>query len=529
MADALVAGGVEHAFTFPGGGSNLSVLDALQARRIRTVLTRGETGGALMASTVADISGRPGVLVVGLGPGLASAVNGVSHALLDRSPLLVIADRYSAADARTTGHQLLDQQAMLAPIAKACLEVDAASAHETTTRAIELALAPPRGPVLLEVPRDTAGLPSPTRLPAIRGRPAADVTANGDLAAAVAALADAQRPLILVGEEARRDVDPRAIVALAERLDAPVLATYKGKGVFPESHRLAAGIVTGAEIERPLLSEVDLLIAVGLDSVELLARPWPSTAAVLAVGRAAGADSYLKPRWALGGAIGSTLSGVRSQLGQLRSEWAADDASARASAMREPLRTVSAGLSAWRAVEVVQDVVGDALVTVDAGAHMFAVTWFWRSERPNRFHISNGLATMGFAVPAAIGAAIARPAEVVVAFTGDGGFTINAAELETAARAGARPIVVVLNDASLSLIRVKQDEIGLERSNVDFVRSDFARVAEGLGVAAARASTEAELRDATREALGRGVATVIDVAIEGDDYGELHRRIRGGP
>jgi acetolactate synthase-1/2/3 large subunit len=196
--------------------------------------------------------------------------------------------------------------------------------------------------------------------------------------------------------------------------------------------------------------------------------------------------------------------------------------------MLDSLRAEGGRLSAWRAVEVAQEVAGDALVTVDAGAHMFAATWFWRSERPNRFHISNGLATMGFAVPAAIGAAIAEPGETVIAFTGDGGFTINAAELETAARTGTKVIVLVLNDASLSLIRVKQDEIGLERSDVDFVRSDFAQMAESLGAAGARASTEAELATAVEAALAHDGPTVVDIEIDGSEYAQIHTRIRNG-
>jgi acetolactate synthase-1/2/3 large subunit len=159
---------------------------------------------------------------------------------------------------------------------------------------------------------------------------------------------------------------------------------------------------------------------------------------------------------------------------------------------------------------------------------MFPVTWLWRSERPNRFHISNGLATMGYALPAAIGAALAAPGERVLAFTGDGGFTINAAELETAARVGAKVIVLVLNDSSLSLIRVKQEQNRQERSNVDFVRSDFARLAESLGVKGASASSESELRTALGAALAADATTVIDIQIDGSEYTETHRRVRSG-
>jgi acetolactate synthase-1/2/3 large subunit len=133
---------------------------------------------------------------------------------------------------------------------------------------------------------------------------------------------------------------------------------------------------------------------------------------------------------------------------------------------------------------------------------------------------------MGYALPAAIGAALTAPREAVLAFTGDGGFTINATELETAGRVSARMIVLVLNDSSLSLIRVKQEKNRQERSNVDFVRSDFARLAESLGVNGASASNEAELRRALGAALGADATTVIDIQIDGSEYAETHRRVR---
>jgi acetolactate synthase I/II/III large subunit len=529
VADALANAGVEVAFTFPGGGSNLALLDALQVRGVATVLTRSEVGGGLMASTAADINGNPGALIVGLGPGTASAVNAVAHARLDRSPLLLIADRYSDADLRTTGHQVLDQRALYAPLVKAYVDAQPEDLGRELSRAIALALRPPRGPVLIEMARDHAR----SRVSAhaegqvgIDAVPASPV--ESDVVEAAEQARGARKPVVLVGDEARRDVDPAGLVALAERLRAPVMSTYKGKGVFPDSHPLAAGIVTGAEIERPLLSEADLLLTVGLDPVELLARPWTYDAPVVALRLGSEADSYLRPRVTLAGPLAASLSALRATLGQTASEWTPGDARERADAMLAQLRSDGGALPAWRVVEIAHELAGDARVTVDAGAHMFPVTWLWGSDRPNRFHISNGLATMGYALPAAIGAALAAPRELVLAFTGDGGFTINAAELETAARVGAKVIVLVLNDSSLSLIRVKQEENRLERSNVDFVRSDFARLAESLGVKGASASNEAELRTALRAALAAQATTVIDVQIDGSEYAETHRRVRSG-
>jgi acetolactate synthase I/II/III large subunit len=528
VAGAIADAGTEVVFTFPGGGSNLALLEALQARGVGTVLARSEGGGAFMAATVADLTDVPGVLIVGLGPGAASSVNGVAHALLDRSPLVLIVDRYSAADAGTTTHQLLDHAEILGSVVKACVDATPEDMAEAVASAIATALEPPRGPVLIEMRRDRARAPVGSTAEA---RPSASpreaTRANADVTAVARALSAATRPVMLVGEEARRDLDQRSLVRLAEMLEAPVLATYKGKGTFPESHRLAAGIVTGAAIERPLLAEADLLLGVGLDPVELLARPWPFEAPVVALRRTGARDDYLSPRWTLAGELEQSLQELLGVLEPPNTTWELGASARWRESILGELRMPSERLSAVRAVEVAQQVLGDPIVTVDAGAHMFAATWFWRSERPNRFHVSNGLATMGFAVPAAIGAAIAHPEDTVVAFTGDGGFTINAAELETAARVRAKVIVLVLNDASLSLIRVKQADIGWRRSNVDFVRSDFAAVAEGLGVRGARASSEDALREALVDAAAATQTTVIDVALDGEEYGEMHRRIRG--
>jgi len=527
IAEALASMGVRMAFTFPGGGSSLPMLAALRARGIETVLTRSEAGGVLMAATAADISNSVGVVVVGLGPGAASAVNGVAHAWLDRSPIVVIVDRYSEAEAATTGHQLLDQAAMLSPVVKAC--VDAGSdAAMAVSEAIRFALEPRRGPVLVELRRDRARMPADAaRQDMTRESRARPDDACGDAADLADALAGANRPVLLLGEESRRGVEPQALVKLAEILGSPVLTTYKAKGVFPESHRLAAGILTGAAIERPLLDAADVMLAIGVDPVELLPRAWAHDARFGSVARLAERTAYFRPEWRLVGDLNSWLHRLIALIGGSHSEWPSDDERP-IDAIRRQLRVATPGLAPWRVVEVVQEVVPDPVVTVDSGAHMFAVTWFWNAERPDRFHISNGLATMGFAIPAAVAASITCPSETVIAFTGDGGFTMNAAELETAVRANAKIIVIAMNDASLSLIAVKQDELGLERSNVDFGHTDLAAIATGLGARGVSASTEAELRRELRMAVIADVSTVIDVALDGREYGHIHRMIRNG-
>lgn len=516
VAAAIAADAADRVFAFPGGGTNLDVMEALAARDVPIVLARSEGGAAFMAATYADLTGRPAALLVGLGPGVSNAVNGVAHAFLDQSPLLVLSDRFGADELGTSGHQLLDQRGLLRPVTKWQETLTPANAGAATARALAVAATPPAGPVQLELPHDAAGAdaaPAPTvRTELGRGSVPPE---------AVDAVAAARRPVLLVGDEAAH----APLVALAERLGAPVLTSYKGKGAFPEDHPLWCGIVTNAAVEAPLLAAADLLVAVGLDPVELLPRPWTGPAPILALRAHEEPARGYAPRWQAVGDVAALADELRGS----RSTWTAPEIEERRTATLERLRIPADGsLSAVEVVEAVQAATpSKTTVTVDAGAHMFAATWFWRSQLPRRFLISNGLATMGYAVPAAVAAALARPGEPVVAFTGDGGFLLHGAELETAARLGARVIVVVLNDSSLSLIRIKQEDRRLRRLGVDFSQASAAGVGIALGARGVRVARADELRTAVASALTHEESTVVEVAIGGSEYGDLQRAIRG--
>jgi acetolactate synthase-1/2/3 large subunit len=295
-----------------------------------------------------------------------------------------------------------------------------------------------------------------------------------------------------------------------------VLTTYKAKGALDELHPLWAGILTGGDLERPLLERADAILAIGLDPVELLSRPWPYAAPVHAL-RAAAVD------------LGAAVPELARRLDGVRSAWTPADVARHRDGWLARLRIGGGeGLRGWQVVETVRaQAPEDAIVTVDAGAHMFPATSFWRSRAPGRFLISNGLATMGFAVPSAIGAALERPGSVAIALTGDGGMAYHAAELETARRAGARVIVVVFNDASLSLIRIKHEANGHARAPLDLGDVRFDRWAAALGLHGTRVETAAELTAAVREALTRATGTVVDVRIDGGEYGETLAVVRG--
>jgi acetolactate synthase-1/2/3 large subunit len=166
------------------------------------------------------------------------------------------------------------------------------------------------------------------------------------------------------------------------------------------------------------------------------------------------------------------------------------------------------------------------VATVDAGSHMFAATLFWRSRGPRRFLISNGLATMGFGLPAAIGAALAQE-QPVVCFTGDGGLAMCAGELATAARLGARVVIVVFNDGTLNLIKIKQEKQGKSTHGLDFDAVDWAATAAGMGVSSTVAADRDALAAAFGEALRRPGPTLIDVQVDASTYPDLLKLVRG--
>jgi acetolactate synthase I/II/III large subunit len=534
VARACAERAADRAFVFPGGGSNLEVIAALERHGVEIVLARSEGGAALMAAAYADLTGRPAVVLVGVGPGAASVANGLAHALLDQSALVVIGDRLTEAERARTGHQVIDQLAVLSPVTKWQSTLSVETAGEQLAEAFSTAARPPRGPVHLELDREvaTAQVGPERRTTGLRpGAPEAGSREPKEWVEAVALLGGARRPLVLVGDEALT-VPQASLVALVELLGAPVLCSYKGKGAMPEEHELWCGIVTNAALEEPLLRQADAILAVGLDPVELLSRPWPADAPVIPL------REHAEPVPGYGGDhvfIGDLATLVPELVSSLAeagrepdSEWPRGEIARARAAMLSAIRINSPdSLSALEVVELVQAQAPDrTIVTVDAGAHMFAVTWGWRSRLPRRFLISNGIATMGFAVPAAIAAALARPDEPVIAFTGDGGFLLHGSELETAVRIGARLVVVVLNDAGLSLIRIKQEERRYPRTAVDFGPVDAAAYARALGATGAVADTEAGVSEAVRSALRQSGPAVIDVRISGQEYGELQRVIR---
>lgn len=527
LVESLAARGVKRIFGIPGGGSSLDLIRAAEARGISFVLARHETSAAIMALASGEIDHALGVALTTIGPGLANAVNGMACATLDRSPLCLVSDGHAAPLTRFVTHQVFDQAALSAPVVKGHGRLEGDSPVDELERLLDLAQTPPYGAVHVEltgaaarraVPRAERRAAPPDRLPA-----AEDVHRAQEL------LARAARPIVVVGLEACTTSCAAAVRRFCDRLACPALVTYKAKGVVSDSHPGTVGIFTGGTLEAGCVETADLLILVGLDPVELIPQAWRYQAPVIDVGLAARPIRYVEPAVGLYGPLDATLEALGAA--GAAGGWHAEEAPAlRAEMLSKLACSAGEGVSPQRVVELASAACRAhprPRVAVDAGAHMFSATAYWECEAPGDLLISNGLATMGFALPAAIGAALAEPTRKVIAFTGDGGLAMCLGELLTAKQQKSPLVVVVFNDASISLIDIKQQARELPSEGVRWDRPDFARVAEGFGLSAWRARTEDEYRRAIAAALAADGPALVDVRVDPSGYPAQIRALRG--
>jgi len=523
-------------FGVPGGGPNLDVVGAAAAAGLRFILAHGETAAVIMAATYADLTGTPGTVVVTRGPGLASAVNGIAHAALDRLPVVVIADTVAAADASRVSHQRIDQAALGRSVAKAAITVGRRHPAEVAARIVQMALAAPPGPVIANM--DDSDLEdSDLEGSAVEGSgPPAAAAGPFDASLLDRALRGARRPVLLLGPGAiPRTTAIRA--ALAGR-GIPALHTYRARGIIPDSAAEAAGLVTGGTMEWPLLSAADLIIGLGVDEAEMIPASWDYAArTILITEPAASLQSMPAPtgdRACRGYFTGATaLRMPLAQAAEVLAEVLADGPghdwppdAGRAAKTDAAARLASAAVASPGRLAPQQVVATvraftppETIATVDAGAHMLVAMPLWEVPEPRRLLVSSGLATMGYALPAAIAAALCVPQVPVVAFTGDGGLGMTLAEIETAVRLSLPVIVIVFNDAALSLIKLKQKPAGQGGDEaVRYHPVSFAAAATAMGAAGAEVTTEQGLATALAAALRRPGPTVIDASVDPVGY-----------
>jgi acetolactate synthase-1/2/3 large subunit len=495
------------------------MMDAARVRGMRFILMKQETAGAMLASTWGEITGSPGVCLSTRGPGAANMVNGVAHAWMDRCPLIVITDQYPPHTYETGLRQRLNHLQLYTPITKWNGTIGAKTVRQQIRRAMRVATAPPPGPVQFDLPstettREAATLVAePLLLPNI----VPVIPDRAGLKVPLQMLESAKRPILLAGLGVLWSKASKEFVTLAERLGAPVLTTTKCKGVIPEDHPLRAGCIIGGTIERELVNQADLIVTVGMDAIELQPKPWPYTLPVLSFASTPSLDALVPAASEVIGDLPSLLAGLAEWTPE--KSWGQQAAKEFRDKVTNALNTPSTGLSPQRTLEVARAILPrDTVATCDAGVSRLLVVQKWQSYGPREFLTSNGLGSMGFAIPGALAARLAHPTRPVVAFAGDGGFLMAVAELQTAARESLPFITIVFDDEQIGLIRVKQEIKGIPTYGVGLGGVNWERLAQGFGADGTVVDTEKGLSDALSAALKSGRTTVIAARIDPSGY-----------
>lgn len=507
------------------GGANLPLYDALDGSAIRHVLARHEQGAGFIAQGMARVTGKPAVCFGTSGPGATNLLTAIADAKLDSIPLVAITGQVPRAMIGSDAFQEIDTYGLTIPITKHNYLVrSAAELLEVVPDAFRVAASGRPGPVVVDVPKDVQnevielrGLPRPGCPDPLPALDRAAVRRAAEL------LDGARRPILLIGAGVIAAGASEQVRALAERTSTPVASTLLGLGAMPAGHPLALGMVGmhGAPYVNLLLEECDLLLAIGMrfdDRATGKAAAFCPNARIVHVDIDASELGKIKtPLLAVRADAARALDELLPQVApKRRVAWRARVDALRAAA---PLAMPDADdpTTPYGIVRAAAELAGDdAIVTTDVGQHQMWVAQAYPFTRPRQCLTSGGLGTMGFGLPAAIGAALAEPGRPVLCFTGDGSLLMNLQELATAAEERVDVKIVLLNNGHLGLVRQQQQLFygGRYQASRFHAEPDFAALARAFGMPATRLDDSAgDPRAALAAALATRGPCLIDVPI----------------
>jgi acetolactate synthase-1/2/3 large subunit len=537
MAAFLARAGVRRIYGVPGAGVTLDLIEAFRRQQMEFLLTHHETSGAIMAATEGDLADRPGVCLVAGGTGAAGAAAGVAHAFLDRAPLLILTGRPSRAALRRAPGYSLDHLDLLGGAVKASKAATAPRAGRLLAWAWREALAPPRGPVHIDLPADEAIRRARWHEPRLEAERALDPSPSR-IRAAAELLGRWGRVLVIAGLECRRRGVGRALQLLVEHLGAPLLATLRAKGVLAEDHPLAAGVYAGSRLEGELLSKAEGILAVGLDPAEIAPRPWRTELPTVVLAECAQGHRPYDPACELLADLPTSLEALREALPPGGSwglaAWAAAGSvfKARTRALLAEASTARGriGVPPHRVVELAREIFPrQTTVCVDPGIDASVVGAFWDAYEPKACLCSNGLAGRGYAMPAAIAARLAQPDRPVLAFLGDDGFLQSMPELAMAAWQRIPFVGIVFVDGSLGVSRIQQQRKRYAPVGVSLGKMDIPKLAESFGALGMEVEEEAGLRSALADAATTTQPAIIAVRVRPASYRRMVEILQGKP
>lgn len=534
IVDSLINHDVKYVFGIPGAKID-RVFDTLEDKGPELIVARHEQNATFMAQAVGRITGEPGVVIATSGPGISNLATGLVTATDEGDAVLAIGGQVKRGDLLKRAHQSMNNVAMLEPITKYSAEVhDPNTLSETVANAYRLAKSGKPGASFISIPQDVTD--SPVSVKAIKPLSAPKLGSASvlDINYLAQAINNAVLPVLLLGNGASSEGVTAAVRRLLDAVKLPVVETFQGAGIVSreledETFFGRVGLFRNQPGDM-LLKRADLVIAIGYDPIEYEARNWNAeiSARIIVIDvEQAEIDTYFQPERELIGDMAHTLylllpaikgyelpEGSKEYLKGLRNniENVSDVKFDRDSAhgLVHPLDLI----------DVLQEnTTDDMTVTVDVGSHYIWMARYFKSYEARHLLFSNGMQTLGVALPWAISAALLRPNTKVISVSGDGGFLFSAQELETAVRLHLPIVHIIWNDGKYNMVEFQEEMKYGRSSGVDFGPVDFVKYAESFGAKGYRVDSKDSFEETLKQALidSENGPVLIDVPIDYKD------------
>jgi acetolactate synthase I/II/III large subunit len=520
----LRAAGIARGFGVPSGNV-LPLMDAMRSGGVDFILTAHEGSAGFAADVTARVTGIPGLCIATLGPGATNLATGLGCAYLDRSPVIALTCTLNEAQLGRRIQMWIDHQALFRPITKASFVLRNGQVGSTLAEAIRIALEEPQGPVHLDLPEDVALAAARETVPQLLRARALPRAERSALVEAGDVLRRARYPLAVIGASAMRMHRPAALRGFVERHRMPFASTTMAKGLIDEEHPLAVGCIERAKrsLQRGFMhAHADLIVALGYDTVEVEYEAWVGELPVLHVDiAAADVDASVRLTHQVIGDLDSSVAALCA-LEPVANDWGETLVARHRAHFQRALRPECPRFAPHHAIDVVRRVLPrEGVLAFDVGAHTHQIASQWTAHTPRTFLITNGWSSMGFGLPAAIAAKMARPELPVVCIVGDGCFQMTCGELAVARRERLAIPFVVLDDNWLSLIKVKQERRSLPYYGTElFDDASPPPPAHYFGVPCAGVRSAAQLEDALTLALRSNHPTVIEARVDPSHYSD---------
>lgn len=532
VSKVLKGSGVEFMFGIPGGGSSVDLINTSEDEGIKFILTQHETSAAIMASVLGDVTGVPGVCISTLGPGALNLCNGLAHATLDRSPVVAFTDRYGSEIVDLAYRQKIYHDDLFKPFTKLSAGLTKTNWSEVVSRGLRVAMTPKKGAVHIDFPNDLSKAEIAGSGNAVGPQEFWPEVSAKCLKSGLERISRAKRPVAIVGlgiTAAQGDVYGQ-LKSFVERFSIPTFKTAKVKGSLSDDHPWSLGVFMGGNLEQQIIDKSDLIIAIGLDPVEILPKKWSYRQPIVSIDLLPNIEENYHADIEMVGEIASTLQRLCDERVDCESRWQSDEMRAYRVNTKAVLDVRTDGLSAVQVINTTRELTPrEAGLTIDVGANKLLVIELWDAYLPGSFFMSNGLATMGYALPAAIALQLHDPKRTIVSLCGDGGFLMRLPELATAVQHRLPIVMVVFSDSRLSLIDVKQiKKCYAEPRGTVFTRPNYRDLGRSFGIPTWSVDDDEGLRGALAAALnaGDGMPKLIEARIDASSYPQQFDAVR---